>query len=102
MQIHDSDSFESHVLESKSPVLVDFYATWCEPCRKMDAILNDISSDGLMVAKIDIDQSQDLAVRYGVQSIPHFILFRKGEILGRMSGAMSKVKLKSFLTDHLT
>ena len=96
----DASNFESEVLNSETPVLVDFWATWCGPCRMVAPILDELAEemDGkVRIAKVNIDESQELAVGYKVQSIPSFMLFKNGEVADRMLGAMPKVAFKSFI-----
>ena len=96
----DSGNFENEVLQSETPVLVDFWAAWCGPCRMVAPTLDQIADemDGkVRIAKLNIDDSQELAVKYGVQSIPSFLLFKNGEVVDRMLGAMPKVAFESFL-----
>ena len=97
----DSGNFENEVLQSETPVLVDFWAAWCGPCRMVAPTLDQIADemDGkVRIAKLNIDDSQELAVKYGVQSIPSFLLFKNGEVVDRMLGAMPKVAFESFLS----
>ncbi|MFQ5593703.1 MAG: thioredoxin [Anaerolineae bacterium] len=98
-------SFDSDVLQSDKPVLTDFWAEWCGPCKMIAPILEDIASeyeDDLMIAKVDVDSNPGIAMRYGVQSIPTLILFKNGQEAKRLIGAMSKERLMSQLKPHLT
>ncbi len=103
--IHVTDaSFVSDVLQSEKPVLTDFWAEWCGPCKMIAPILEDIASeyeDDLTVAKVDVDENPGIAMRYGVQSIPTLILFKNGQEAKRLIGAMSKERLMSQLKPHL-
>lgn len=100
----DQASFDSEVLESSKPVLVDFWAEWCGPCRALGPILDQIAAErgeDLDVVKVNVDENQDLALRYQVISIPTMKLFKDGEILHTISGARSKGALLKELEPHL-
>lgn len=103
--IHVSDeTFDSEVLQSDKPVITDFWAEWCGPCKMIAPILEDIAEeyeDQLTVAKLDVDSNPSIAMRYGVQSIPTLILFKNGQEAERLIGAMSKERLLSQLKPHL-
>ena len=89
----NKDNFETGVLESETPVLVDFYATWCGPCRSMTPILEEVARElagKVVVGKIDVDENEDLANRFGINSVPSLLIFSKGEAVGRIVGLTPK------------
>jgi thioredoxin 1 len=94
-----SENFESDVLKSSKPVLVDFWAEWCGPCRMVAPTLDEIADENekIRIAKVNVDDQQDLAYRFQVSSIPTFILFKDGQVADRMMGAMPKSSFESFI-----
>ena len=88
-------NFTAEVLESETPVLVDFWAEWCGPCRVVAPILEEINEeqDNLRVVKLNVDENQETAARYDVMSIPTMIVFRNGEVATKIIGAMPKRRL---------
>lgn len=92
-----SQNFETEVLSSEKPVLVDFWATWCGPCMRQGPIVEELAEEGYAVGKVDVDQELALAQKYGVMSIPTLIVFKGGKEVNRVIGLSSKEKLKSLL-----
>ena len=89
----NSSNFDDEVLQSNIPVLVDFWAPWCGPCRMMAPALDALSADydgKAKIAKLDTDEHEDIAARYGVQALPTLLVFKQGEVLSRVVGAVSK------------
>src|SRR3989338_609157 len=96
----NKDNFKKEVLESNVPVLVDFFATWCGPCKMMMPIIEELAvnaGQNFKVAKINIDENSDLAQEYEVMSIPTFIVFKNGKEVERVMGAQAKEKLLEML-----
>ncbi len=92
LEITDA-TFEEQVLNSDKPVLVDFWATWCGPCRMVGPIIDEISKDydgKAVVGKVDVDANQEFAAKYGVRNIPTVLVFNKGELVGRQVGVSPK------------
>ena len=99
--IHVTDgSFEQQVLSSSRPVMVDYWAEWCGPCRMIAPILEEIAgeyADKITVAKINIDENQSIAARYAVRGIPTLMIFKDGAVAGTKVGALSKSQLSAFI-----
>lgn len=94
------NNFEKEVLNSDKKVLVDFWATWCNPCKLMHPVLENLDKEvdeNIKIGKINIDNDVELASKYGVMSIPTFILFEKGEVKNRIVGVQSLETLKNFV-----
>ena len=94
------NEFDEVVLKSDKPVFVDFYATWCGPCKMMSPILEQLSEEkqDVLFAKVDVDDAERLAILYGISSIPCMILFKNGEEADRVVGAVPKQKLEQVVS----
>tara|TARA_B100001175_G_scaffold313918_1_gene322320 strand:+ start:1173 stop:1493 length:321 start_codon:yes stop_codon:yes gene_type:complete len=98
------DNFESEVNSSEKPVLVDYWATWCGPCKMVGPIVEEIAiefSDQLKVGKLDVDNNQASAAQQNVMSIPTLAIFKQGELVAQQVGALSKTQLTEFIESNL-
>ena len=94
------DNFEEEVLKSDKPVLVDFWATWCGPCRMLAPVIEEIAKEQegvVKVGKVDVDEQMELAQQFGISSIPTLIVFKNGKIAGQALGFMEKSKVEELL-----
>ncbi len=102
---HVSDaSFEADVLQADKPVLVDYWAEWCGPCKMIAPILDDISNSyagKLQVAKMNVDENRDIPAKFGIRGIPTLMLFKNGELAATKVGALSKAQLTAFIDQQL-
>ena len=99
VQISDS-SFDADVLQAEGPVLVDFWAEWCGPCKMIAPVLEELASEyggKLKICKMDVDANPETAPKYGIRGIPTLILFNNGDVAGTKVGALSKSQLSEFI-----
>lgn len=102
---HVSDaSFEGDVLKSSTPVLVDYWAEWCGPCKMIAPILDEVAGSyqgKLTIAKMNVDENREVPARFGIRGIPTLMLFKNGELAATKVGAMSKAQLTAFIDQQL-
>ena len=98
------DTFDPEVLKSDTPVLVDYWAEWCGPCKMIAPILDEVSKDydgRLQIAKMNVDENRDVPAKFGIRGIPTLMLFKGGQLAATKVGALSKAQLTAFLDGHL-
>ena len=98
------DTFDPEVLKSETPVLVDYWAEWCGPCKMIAPILDEVSKDydgRLQIAKMNVDENRDVPAKFGIRGIPTLMLFKDGQLAATKVGALSKAQLTAFLDGHL-
>jgi len=97
-----SDNFDSTVLQAEGVVVIDFWAPWCGPCKVMSPIVDELAAEmeGVTVAKVNVDEEQQLAQQFNILSIPTFLVFKSGQVVEQFSGSMSKDALKERIEKH--
>jgi len=100
----EDNDFQSNVLDSEIPVIADFWAEWCGPCKMIGPILEELSeeySDKIKVVKIDVDKCSQTAIQFSVRSIPTLMIFENGSVKAQHIGALSKAQLKEFIDNNI-
>ena len=98
------DNFDEEVSSSQTPVLVDYWATWCGPCKMVSPIVEEVATEfegKLKVGKLDVDTNQAFAAKQNVMSIPTLLIFKEGQVVAQQVGALSKTQLTEFIETHL-
>ncbi len=102
---HVSDaSFDADVLKSDTPVLVDFWAEWCGPCKMIAPVLEEVAvshAGKIKIAKVDVDDNREVAAKYGIRGIPTLMIFKNGELAAQKVGALSKAQLTAFVDSQV-
>ncbi|MFL2710645.1 MAG: thioredoxin [Gammaproteobacteria bacterium] len=104
IEVNNNDEFVAKVINSTKPVLVDFWAEWCGPCKQLAPLVEEASEefkDSLSVCKMDVDNNRETAAKYGIRSIPTLMIFENGELVGTEIGALTKQQLDEFIRSKI-
>ncbi|RZO27409.1 MAG: thioredoxin [SAR86 cluster bacterium] len=104
IEVNNNDEFVAKVINSTKPVLVDFWAEWCGPCKQLAPLVEEASEefkDSLTVCKMDVDNNRETAAKYGIRSIPTLMIFENGELVGTEIGALTKQQLDEFIRSKI-
>ncbi len=97
-------NFEKEVIKSDMPVMVDFWAEWCNPCKMFSPVVDEVAGEyegKMKVCKVNVDEASDVAGKYNIMSIPAVLIFKKGEVVGKLTGAVSKSVIKEKIEENI-